>query len=148
VDVAEILMRRRIRRIEPDGFLERGARFGVLARRCVDRGEIVVRLGELRVVLGELLQERLGLARAPAVGEQHRLEESHLRVLRAGGERAVGALERRGGLPCAVQPRHLGKFLRGGRRRAGSEHAAEQQSGDENPGQHRWQTALANGRER
>jgi hypothetical protein len=64
------------------------------------------------------------------------------------GEHTVGALDRCGRLPGAVQPRHLGKLLRGRRGDPGDEHAAEQQSGDEDPGQHRWQTALANGRER
>ena len=113
LDVAEILVRRRIARVEADRFLELGARLAVLAARGIDRGEVVVRLGELGVVLHELLQDRLRLARTAAVGEENRFQESHLRILRIGGEHAVGAFERGGCLAGVVQPRGFREVLGG-----------------------------------
>jgi hypothetical protein len=61
----------------------------------MDRGEVVVRLGQLGKVLRDLLQQRRGLAAPARIGEHDRLQEAHLRILRLAGEEAVGALQRR-----------------------------------------------------
>jgi len=63
--VAEVLVGRRIARIEADRLLQLGARLAVVAGRGVDRGEVVVRLGELGIVLDELLRMACASALRP-----------------------------------------------------------------------------------
>ena len=122
VDVAEVLVRRRIAGIQADRLLELGARLGVLAVAGVDRGEIVVRLGELGIVLDERLQDRLRLGGAARVGQENRFQEAHLRVLGLCGEDALGTLEGSGGLAGTMETRDLRQVF-GGRAPAGDESA-------------------------
>ena len=94
VDVAEILVRDGVLRVGADRALERVARPVVLPARGVDDGDVVVRLGELGVILGEREEEIEGLVRAALLGEDHALQEPAALVGRLGGEVAV---DRRGG---------------------------------------------------
>ena len=141
VHVAEVLVRGRIAGIEPDRFLELGARLAVVAGGGVDRGQVVVRLGELGVVLHELLQNRLRFGRSARVGEHHRLEKPHLRVLGLGRQDAIGTLERGGALAGAMQAGDLAQFFGGGsarRHRDGrAKQQPERQPGSEDPELHR-----------
>ena len=131
--VAEVLVGRRVRRVETDRLFEFGARLAVFAAGGIESREVVVRLGELRVVLHELLQDGLRLAWPAGVGENHRFQESHLRILRIARQNAIGALERRRRLAGVVQPRHLGQIV--GRRapRGAREHGGGEQPGGEDP---------------
>ena len=137
LDVAEILVGRSVVRVETDRLLELRARFAVVAGLRIDRGEVVVRLGELGVLLDELLQDRLRLGGAPGIGKDHGLEESHLRVFRVGGERPLGTLERCSGLARVMQPIDLAQLVGERCARGRRERRPEEQPGSEEPELHR-----------
>jgi hypothetical protein len=137
LDVAQVLVRRRVARVEANRLLELGARLAVLAARRVDRGQVVVRLGELGVILHELLQQRLRFGSAAEVGQDHRLQEPHLRVLRLRGEGAVGQRQRGGRLACVMKPSDLAQLVGRRGRRCGRKHGTEEQHRGEDPELHR-----------
>jgi hypothetical protein len=146
--VAEIFERRRIVRVQADRLLQLGAGFRVLALGGIDCGEIVVRLGKLRVLLHQLLEDGLRLCAATRVGEQDRFQETQLRVLRVCCESSLGALECSRSLPRVMQAGDFGEVLGGCAPARRSERAAQQQTDDENPGQHRWKQRSPTARER
>ena len=81
-------MRDRVAGVGADRHLERGACLLVLLLLCVEDGEVVVRLGQFRVVLGQALEDRDRVGAAAHFGEDHPAREASLRIL--GLRRQVG----------------------------------------------------------
>ena len=86
-------MGRGVARVGPDRHLEGVAGLVVLALLGVEHGEVVVGLGELRVVLGQLLEDGNGFSAAVELGQDHPAQEAHLGVPGLGGEELIGLFE-------------------------------------------------------
>src|SRR5439155_7186158 len=107
IDVAEVLVRDRVVGPGQECNLERPARLIVVALLRPDHRQVVVRLGQLRVILGQLLESGdrgIGLV---LICLQHAFEESCLRVLRVGREHAVDLGQCRRVLAVMDQTRRL-----------------------------------------
>ncbi len=111
VHVAEVLVRRGVVRVELEGLLEGVARLVELALRSVQRGQVVVGLGELGEVLRELREGGDGLGLLVLLGEDHAAQEAHLRVARLAGDVGVGLGERFVRLALAQQRVHVVVFV-------------------------------------
>ena len=74
---------------------------------------------------------------AADVGEDDRLQEPHLRVLRLARQHAVDPLERRRRLARMVEPRGLAQVVGERGARGHGEGSAEKQPGGEDPELHR-----------
>src|SRR3954466_10482656 len=77
-----------------DRLLERDARFLVLPLSRVDHGEIVIRLGKLRIILRELGEEVDRFLGVALIGEDQSLQEARLWIAWLRGKHLVDALER------------------------------------------------------
>lgn len=95
VDVAEVLVGGGGIGLDADRHLEVLARALVVAARRVQDGEVVVRLGQLGIVLGEGAEDRQRLVRAREFGQDHAAQEAAVGVLRPRGEVLVHERERR-----------------------------------------------------
>ena len=94
VHITEVFVGGGIGRVRADGHLERLARFFVLPLRRVEHREIVVRLGKLGVILGELGEDVDRISRLVLLGEDQALEEPALRVLGLLREILIDTFER------------------------------------------------------
>ena len=92
-------MGRGVARVGPDRHLEGVPGLVVLALLGVKHGKVVVGLGKLRVVLGELLEDADGFAAAVEFGEDHPTQEADLGVTRLRCEELVGLFEGLAQLP-------------------------------------------------
>jgi hypothetical protein len=91
----------------------------------------------IRKVLRQLREQHDGIGTAARVGEHHRLEEAHLRILWRRSEETIGTLESRIGLPGTMQTRDLGQLLGQGRKAGHRDREQEQQGENFEPGWHR-----------
>ena len=82
VDVTQVFVCGGIAGVGPDGHLERGASFVKLALSGIEHGQVVVGLGQLGVVFGQLGERADGLCRFARLGLDHALEKAHLRITR------------------------------------------------------------------
>jgi len=107
---------------------QRVAGLVVLTLLGVEDGEVVVGLGKLRVVLGQLLEHRDCFTAPVEFGQHDALQEAHLRIPRLGGEELVGFFEGLGKLPLFDEGLQI---LQGIRPDRPAEQAGEEQGGGE-----------------
>ena len=124
VHVAQVLVRGRVARVRADRHLERGTRLVELALAGVEHGQVVVRLGQLRIILGQLGEGGDRVAGAAGLGLDHALEEAHLLVLGLAREVLVGLGERLVHLARTKQLVHVAVFV--GERGGGAGHCEGQ----------------------
>ncbi len=103
IDVAQVLLRRGVAGVGADGHFQRGACLVVLRLARVEHGQVVVGLGQLGVVLGQLDEGGRGVGALAAFGLDHALEKAHLRVARLGRQVLIGTCQRLGMLALAQQ---------------------------------------------
>ncbi len=115
IHVAEIFVRRGIARMRPDRHLERRTGLVVLLLLRVQYRQIVIRLGQLRKVFGQLAEHRHRLRRAAHLGQDKTLEEAPLWILWLAGDISVDLFESLWQLPLFHQALHLRQVV-------GSEH--------------------------
>ncbi len=118
VDVAQVLVRRGVARVRVDGELERRLRLVVVALRGVEHREIVVGLGQFRVVLGEPGEHHDRLGVPLLLGEEQALEEPALRLARLRLQIGVDLLHGRLHLALAVEFLRLAQVVGGSGERA------------------------------
>ena len=111
VDVAEVFVGDGVGRMRPDRHFEGGACLVVLLLLGVENGKVVVRLGQLRIVFGELGENADGVGRTVQFGKDQPLEKAPLRVLRARAQVGVDFFERLRELPLLDQALDFGQIV-------------------------------------
>ena len=96
VNVTQVLISSCIARIGPDCHVERSAGLVVLTARCEQHGEVVVRLGQIRVILRQLGKDRDGFRGLALLREHHTLDETHLHVTRILAQKSIDPHQRFG----------------------------------------------------
>lgn len=99
MDVAQILVGNAVVGVVAHGRLQGRAGLVELVLACVDDGQVVVGLGQLGVVLDELVQRGDGLVGLATVSQGHGLEKAHLGVACVLGKIGFGACQGLGALP-------------------------------------------------
>jgi hypothetical protein len=93
IHIAEVLMRSGIAGVGPDRHLQSGTGLVELALACVQYGQVVVGLRQLRVVFGQLGEGADGVGRFAGFRLDHAFEEPHLWIARFACQKLVGLAE-------------------------------------------------------
>ncbi|MPN47203.1 hypothetical protein SDC9_194804 [bioreactor metagenome] len=119
-------MRRGVAGVGADGHLQRRACLVILVLPGVEHRQVVVRLRQLGVVLGQAGEGLDGVARLARLGLDHALEKAHLRIARLGGQVLLDLGQCVGQLAAAHQLADVGVVV-GARWQGGGECSSQRQ---------------------